>query len=185
MPSRRVSTILRLGGLVLVTGGIVAAIWTVSAPVLEGAARGSDWLHAHNSAAGRLSVTVVVLAISALAGVVWWDRAHAPRRPLTLPGEGGTIELDALEWRLATELTERPDIDAATVSMRNRGRRGVSVELDLRVTPDATLQTVADDATVAVGALLHEQLDARLAEPPQVRLHYEELRLDRRRAAHA
>lgn len=176
---------LRVLGYALLAGGIVIAIWTVSTPTLEGIVRGSEWLLEHNSAAGRLGVTVIVLAIAALAGVAWWDRVRAPRRPLTLPESGGTIELDALEWRLAQELSARPDIERATASMRNRGRRGVTLELDLSVSADATLDAVARDGTATAQSLLCDRLKVRLAEPPHVRLHYEELRLDRRRAAHA
>jgi hypothetical protein len=55
-------------------------------------------------------------------------------------------------------------------------RKGVVLLLNLDVDPDANLAIVTDEACEAASDVLANKVHVALAEPPQARLHYKELR---------
>jgi hypothetical protein len=59
-------------------------------------------------------------------------------------------------------------------------KRGVIVNLDLQVDPEANLATVTDEACATAESVLTDRVHVALVQPPTARLHYRELRLQGR-----
>ncbi len=174
-----------LRGPLLVTALVAAALavtWAASVPALAAAASAVAWLRSRDDGSGRAALTVVLAAGAALAFVVAWARATAPRRPVRLAGGRGRIAIGEVEDCLQAMLLERPDLVAASVEVENRHRRGVWVSARLDVTPDARLEDTIDAATHAVEELVYRRLGLDLAGPPRFDLRYDELDLRAGRA---
>ena len=160
------------------------AVWTASAPMLDGADGTLDWLRAHDDPAGRALATTILAAAALLNLVLAWWRASSPRRPVRVGTGGSTIAVDELAEWLRQALLERADVADAMVRVENLHRRGLRVAAVLEVTAEARLEEIGDSAAALVGRLLGERAGLPLDEPPKVELRYRELNL-RSRGAHA
>lgn len=171
------------GGIGLLAAAAIALTWTASTPVLDGATRAIAWAAAQDGQTAHLVVTAALATIVALAAAFAWRRAVSPRQPIRLPDGSGFIAVDDLAARVAEVVVERPDVRAVTVWVLNRRRHGVEASLDVEVSPNARLQETSAGITARVQSVIQTQAGLALAQTPQIRIRFEELRLHGQRGS--
>ncbi len=171
------------GAIGLLAATAIALTWTASKQVLDGATRAIAWTAAHDGQTAHLVVTAALATIVALAAAFAWRRAASPRQPIRLPDGSGFIAVDDLAARVAEVVVERPDVRAVTVWVLNRRRHGVEASLDVEVSPNARLQETSAGITARVQSVIQTQAGLVLAQTPQIRIRFEELRLHGQRGS--
>ena len=171
------------GAIGLLAATAIALTWTASKQVLDGATRAIAWTAAHDGQTAHLVVTAALATIVALAAAFAWRRAASPRQPIRLPDGSGFIAVDDLAARVAEVVVERPDVRAVTVWVLNRRRQGVEASLDVEVSPNARLQETSAGITARVQSVIQTQAGLVLAQTPQIRIRFEELRLHGQRGS--
>ena len=93
--------------------------------------------------------------------------------PAIVHGDG---RLRARGQRVEEAVTQLANIADVRATVKAK-RKGVIVDLDLHVVPDANLTSVIDGANAATRDILSEKVHVALIGPPRTRIHYRELRL--------
>lgn len=156
--------------------------WLAAADVLLGIERGTAWLRAQDSDAYRAMVTTGLVALALLALIIAWDRATSPRRPVRLSNGRGRMAVSVIEARLRAEIIADPDVRDADVRVENAHRRGVRVDVHLRVAPQARIDDAIDRVDGAAEDLLEGRLGVSMDGLPVVDVTYDELDLRAGRA---
>ena len=155
---------------------LLAVTWGASDNALHGIAQGAAWLQERNDLPARASVSVILVATTALAFVVAWSRATDPKRPVRVPGGRGTIAVDEIAAWIRDAVEERTDVRGVTIAVQSQGK-GVRVAARIAVTADARLQETSKGARVAIEQVLATQVGVPVVAEPIIELRYEELRL--------
>ncbi len=163
----------------LMAAAAIALVWLRPPAAIEGAADSLTWWRTAGDG-GRAVVTTALVAIAMLGYVAVWMLATAPRRPVRLPDNRGTITVDELAHRLRASLLEHPHVQDAGVRVDNRHRRGVGVNVVLELTAHALLAEASEDAAVAVRLFVEQDAGLGLSAAPSITLQYEELILGAR-----
>lgn len=140
----------------------------------------SGYLNDHNDRAAKLIVTFGAL-IFALLGAIMIILEIAPATTgavkVAKVGSGeALIGTDEVAQQLERELRSTPRIADAQVTVTGRGKKA-DIKLDLFVTADAELHPTAEDAIQRARQLVEGRMGVELASPPQVQVHYRELRV--------
>jgi hypothetical protein len=144
-----------------------------------------DWLGDNNETLQKVVLTSVglVVALIALSVMIFEVVPHAGTEVNVRDVKAGDAVLStaSIGQRIDEAVREVPHI-AESRSIVRAKRKGVLVSLDLHVEPEANLAAVADQASQAVRDVLADKVHVALLQPPRIRLHYRELRLQRARA---
>jgi hypothetical protein len=163
-------------GVALAAAIVLVLTWAASAPVLGALGAAVQWAVVHNDLTARAVLTVVLVALAAMAYVVAWSRATAPGRPVRVPGGRGTIAVHEVAAWLRDAVEARGDVRSAAVVVRSAGK-GVRVSARVTVTADARLQDTGHGARTAIEQVLATHVGVPLAGAPIIELRYDELRL--------
>jgi hypothetical protein len=166
--------------LALVAGAV--ATWFAAAEVLLGIEQGAARLRALDSGTSRAITATVLVAAGLLAVIVAWGRATSPRRAVRLADGRGSMAVEAIETRLRYAIVADPDVHEARVWVENRHRRGLGVDVALRVGPRARIDDAIDRVDEVAEELLHRRLGVPMDGPPMVDVTYDELDLRAGRA---
>ena len=158
------------------------AAWLAAAEVLLGIEQGAGWLRERDSTAHRGMAATALVALGLLALVVAWGRDTAPRRPVRLADGRGRMAIDAIEALLRGAIMADPDVREAQVWVENAHRRGLRVDVHLRVVPQARIDDVVDGVDTAAEDLVHRRLGVPMDGLPVVNVTYDELDLRAGRA---
>lgn len=169
--------------LVALAIAVLALTWTIPEDTIAWLRDATDWMGRHNQDTEKalLSLIAGVVAFLGLVLVL-----------LELLPDNGDVRVTDLRVGGAVlstaDITQRVEEAVRTVdhvvnvkaSVKAKGRKGVVVLLNLDVDPDANLMVVTDEACEAATDMLTNKVHVSLAEPPQARLHYRELRFKTR-----
>jgi hypothetical protein len=89
-----------------------------------------------------------------------------------------TLSAAAISQRIEEAVVQVPNVAEVRADVKSK-RKGILVELDLQVEPEANLATVTDQACQTAQEVLTDRVHVQLLRPPTARLHYRELRLRR------
>ena len=143
----------------------------------------ADWLDERNTDGTRFIITTaaVVTAMMALTVLIieLYPRSRGQVKVTDLQIGDAVLSTTAIGQRVEEAVTRVPNIADARATVKAK-RKGVVVDLDLHVDPEANLSQVIDDASEAARDILTEKVHVALVEPPHTRIHYRELRLQNR-----
>ena len=178
----RLFMILLAVALIAVAVAALALTWTIPNDTIAWLRDATDWMAKHNQDTEKalLSLIAGVVAFLALVLVL-----------LELLPDNGDVRVTDLRIGGAVlstaDITQRVEEAVRTVdhvvnvkAAVKAKRKGVAVLLNLDVDPDANLMVVTDEACEAATDMLTNKVHVALAEPPQARLHYRELRFKSR-----
>lgn len=86
------------------------------------------------------------------------------------------ITTQEIEHRIEQEVASVPHVGQAAVKVMGRGR-GVELDLDLHVDPEANLSETAEETCRRARELAEGKMGIALLQPPRAHLHYRELHL--------
>ncbi len=86
------------------------------------------------------------------------------------------ISTQEIEQRIEQEVASVPHVSQAAAKVLGRGR-GVELDLDLHVDPEASLSETAEEACRRTRELAEGKMGIALLQPPRAHLHYRELHL--------
>lgn len=171
--------------LLMLAGGaiaIAALAWTIPNDSIDWLRGAVDWLDENdgNTEKALLTIGCGAVALVALAVLVLevLPRASRDVRVTDVQGGRATLSTSAVAQRIEEAVREVAHVADAKAFVESR-RKGVEVEMDLHVDPDANLADVTNQATVASRDVLASRMHIELLGQPRVRLHYRELRLRR------
>lgn len=139
-----------------------------------------NWLDERNTDGTRFIITTAAVAIGVMALTVLivelYPRAGGQVKVTDLQVGDAVLSTAAIGQRVEEAVTLVPDVADVRATVKAK-RKGVVVNLDLHVDPQANLAAVIDEASEAARTVLTEKVHVALAEPPRTRIHYRELRL--------
>jgi hypothetical protein len=145
-----------------------------------------DWLQENQGDLEKLLVSTGAALVALLAGtllVLELVPRHGSEVAITdLRVGNATLSTDAISQRVEEAVAQIRHVSEVRASVAAK-RKGVSVDLDLHVDPEANLATVTDEACEAARDVLQNRVHVALTEPPTARLHYREIRASRAAAA--
>lgn len=161
---------------------IAVLAWTIPNRTINWLADAVQWLDDNDGDTEKALLTIgcVVAVIVALAVLILELVPHR-RTVVAVTGvEGGaaTLSTGAIAQRVEDAVRQVPDVADARAFVQAR-RKGVEVEMDLEVDPEANLAELTGAASAAARNALENRMHVALATPPRARLHYRELRLRR------
>lgn len=177
---------------VLIIGGALLWIFLVMVVILlawgapdESIRRLDDlagFMADHNDSAAKLIITFGGLILALLAVIVIIFEVAPPQAGSLKVERIGAGEVrigtDEIAHRLEEELRALPQISQIQANVLARGQKA-EVNLDLHVGAEADLAATVEEACRRARATVEERIGVALAGPPQVRLHYRELRVAR------
>jgi hypothetical protein len=168
--------------LVLMFGAaaVTALAWLGPAESIDWLRDAATWLDERNTDGTKGIITAAAVAVAMLSLTVLiielYPRANGQVRVTDLQVGDAVLSTAAVGQRVEEAVTLVPNVSDVRATVKAK-RRGVVVNLDLHVDPDANLATVIDDASEAARSILTDKVHVALAEPPRTRIHYRELRL--------
>ena len=162
---------------------VTALAWAGPDESIDWLRDAAAWLDDHNTDGTKFLITVGAVTISAMALTVLVIELY-PRRAghvkvTDLQAGDAVLSTAAIGQRVEQAVNALDSVTDARATVRAK-RKGVSVELDIHVDPDADLATVTDAASEAARNVLTEKVHVALVGPPHTRIHYRELRLQNR-----
>ncbi len=140
----------------------------------------ATWLEERNTDGTKFIITTAAVTVSMIALAVLitelYPRAAGRVKVTDLQAGDAVLSTAAIGQRVEEAVTGLPNVADARASVKAK-RKGVVVDLDLHVDPDADLVSVIDDANEATRGILAEKVHVTLIGPPRTRIHYRELRL--------
>jgi hypothetical protein len=180
----RLVIILLLLLLAIGASSVVALAWLRPEESIAGLGDAVNWLDDNNETLQRIVLTSVglLIALLALSALIFELVPHAGTDVKVTDVRAGDAVLStaSIGQRIEEAVREVPNISEARSVVRPK-RKGVLVSLDLHVEPEANLAAVANDAADAIRDVLADKVHVALLQPPKIRLHYKELRLERAR----
>ena len=170
--------------LALITGAIGLAVlaWTIPDDTLDWLRDSVDWLDENDGDTEKAVLTAIVIVIAAVAFIILFfelmPRAGKDVHVTDLEGGQATLTTAAVAQRIEDRVRQLPNVADVKAFVQPR-RKGVDVEMDLHVDPDANLAEVTNSASEACRDVLSTRMHVALAGSPRTRLHYRELRLRR------
>lgn len=159
---------------------IILLAWGAPDQSIERLGDLAGYLEDHNTTGAKLIVTFGGLILVLLAVIVIIFEAAPPEAGSLKVEKVGTgearIGTDEVVLRLEEELRALPQVDQVQASVLAHGQKA-EVSLDLHVAADADLVTTTEEACRHARTLIEERMGVALARPPQVQLHYRELRV--------
>jgi hypothetical protein len=161
---------------------VIVLTWAMPDDSISGLRDAVDWLEDNNEDLQKALLTM----IAALVALVCFTALVLE----FVPSSGGAVKVTdvqtgqavlttaAIAQRIQEDVRAVPNVSDVRAVVKTK-RKGVDVMLDLHVDPHANLAVVTNDAIEATRRVLNDKVHVALAEPPRVRLHYKELRLQR------
>jgi hypothetical protein len=165
---------------------VIVLTWAMPDDSINGLRDAVDWLEDNNEDLQKALLTM----IAALVALVCFTALVLE----FIPSSGGAVKVTdvqtgqavlttaAIAQRIQEEVRAVDNVSDVKAAVRTK-RKGVDVMLDLHVDPHANLAVVTNDSIEATRRVLNDKVHVAIAEPPRVRLHYKELRLQRPQAA--
>jgi hypothetical protein len=176
----RAFTIIACLKLAAVAIAIVLLAWTMPQESIDGLRDAVDWLEEHNQDTEKALLTTIGSFVALLALTVVFlnllPRSGTDVKVTDLKVGDAVLSTAAISQRIEEAVRQVPHVADVRAPVRAK-RKGVLVTLDMYVDPDANLATVTDEACQAARDVLADRVHVALMQPPQVRLHYRELRL--------
>jgi hypothetical protein len=153
---------------------IIALAWANPDSSISGLRDAVDWLQRHNADKEKVLLSVALGAV-AFVGVVIALLELLPDggtevKVTDLEGANAVLSTTAIGQRIDEAVRQVPHVVAVKSAVRKK-RKGVVVELDLHVDPDANLAQVTDESCQAARDVLANKIHVGLAEPVKARLH--------------
>ena len=170
--------------LALAAGGVTIAVlsWTLPNESIEQLGEAVQWLEDNNQELERALVAAAGLLVAVVA-ITFLLFELIPRgitdvKVTDVKTGDAYLSTASIGQRIEEAVSRVPHISDVRAIVKAR-RKGVQIELDLHVEPQADLATVTDAATEATTDVLTDQVHVAMVAPPRVRLHYRELLLNR------
>jgi hypothetical protein len=161
---------------------IAVLAWTIPDDTIDWLRDAVQWLDDNDGDTEKALLSAVGIAVAVVILILLFvelmPRATKDVRVTDLQGGQATLSTAAVAQRLEDAVRQLPNIGDAKAFVASR-RKGVDVEMDLHVDPDANLAEVTNAANDTVRDVLSNRMHVGLATPPRTRLHYRELRLRR------
>jgi hypothetical protein len=162
---------------------VIVVAWAIPDDSINWLRDAVVWLDDHNSDGTKALITVggAIVGLAAFVAVL----------AELLPSGSGEVKVTGLQigdavlttaaigQRIEEAVNQVPHVSDVRATVRAR-RKGVTVNLDLHVDPEANLAAVTDEACAAATIVLSDKVHVALLAPPRARLHYRELRLQGR-----
>ena len=168
--------------LVLMFGAaaVTALAWGGPEESIDWLRDAATWLEDRNTDGTKFIITVGTVVTSMMALTVLiielYPRSAGQVKVTDLQAGDAVLSTAAIAQRVEEAVTRLPNVVDARAIVRAK-RKGVSVNLDLHVDPEADLASAIDEASEATRSILAEKVHVALVGPPHVRVHYRELRL--------
>lgn len=184
----RIFVLLLLLAIGVLSMSVVVLAWTLPNETIDFLRDGADWLEEHNHDTEKAILTFIGVAITLLV-FIFLIFELLPRRSRDVRIEDvnageAVISASALARRLEERVQDVDHVSGVTASVKTQ-RKGVEVAMDLHVDADANLAEVSDAASAMARDTLTNRMHVALSRPPQIRLHYRELRLQNGKKAAA
>jgi hypothetical protein len=165
---------------------VIVLTWAMPDDSINGLRDAVDWLEDNNEDLQKALLTM----IAALVALVCFTALVLE----FIPSSGGAVKVTdvqtgqavlttaAIAQRIQEEVRAVDNVSDVKAAVRTK-RKGVDVMLDLHVDHHANLAVVTNDSIEATRRVLNDKVHVAIAEPPRVRLHYKELRLQRPQTA--
>jgi hypothetical protein len=169
--------------LLVVAVAIIVLTWTIPNRTIGWLADAVQWMDDNDGDREKALLTTVSAFVGLVATIVLLIQLIPRRGPavrvtdLTL--SAATLSTAAIGQRIEEAVCQVPNVADVRANVKSK-RRGVLVDIDLHVEPEANLATVTDEACKVAQETLTERVHVTLLKPPKVRLHYRELRLQGR-----
>jgi hypothetical protein len=159
---------------------VTALAWGGPAESIDWLRDAAGWLDERNTDGTKFIITTAAVAIAMMSLTVLvielYPRAGGQARVTDLRVGDAVLSTTAIGQRVEEAVNLVPSVADVRATVKAK-RKGVVVNLDLHVDPEANLAAVIDEASEAARTVLTEKVHVALAEPPRTRIHYRELRL--------
>ena len=139
-----------------------------------------EYLDDHTDDVSRVILTLggVILVLVAVVLIIAevTPPATAAVKVQQVKAGSAVISTQEIEQRVEQEVGSVPHVSQAAVKVVGRGR-GVELDLDLHVDPEANLTEAAEEACQRARELAEGKMGIALLRPPRAHLHYKELHL--------
>jgi hypothetical protein len=161
---------------------LMALTWTIPGETIDWLRDATEWMARHNLDTEKALLTLIagVVAFLGLVLVLLELLPDTGEVRVTDLRVGGAVLSTADITQRVEEAVRGVDHVVNVKATVKARRKGVAVLLNLDVDPDANLMEVTDEACEAATDMLTNKVHVALAEPPQARLHYRELRFKTR-----
>jgi len=140
----------------------------------------ATWLEERNTDGTKFIITTATVTVSMIALTVLvielYPRSAGRVKVTDLQAGDAVLSTAAIGQRVEEAVTQLANIADVRATVKAK-RKGVIVDLDLHVDPDANLASVIDGANAATRDILSEKVHVALIGPPRTRIHYRDLRL--------
>jgi hypothetical protein len=162
---------------------VTALAWGGPTESIDWLRDAAAWLDERNTDGTRTLITLgaVATAMVALTLIIVevYPRSKGQVKVTDLQVGDAFLSTTAIGQRVEEAVNLVPNVADVRATVKAK-RKGVVVNLDLHVDPEANLAAVIDDASEAARDILTEKVHVALVEPPRTRIHYRELRLHSR-----
>jgi hypothetical protein len=165
------------------SAAIAGLAWAAPEESIDWLADAAVWLENHNTDGTKILITIGGILVG-LVGLIVLVVELLPRRKTEVKVTGlqvgdAVLTTAAIGQRIEEAVNQVPNVADVRATVQAK-RKGVLVNLDLHVDPQANLAAVTDEACEAARDILNEKVHVELLAPPRARLHYREMRLQGR-----
>lgn len=174
----------------IIVGGALIAIffvllvmllaWYAPTESIDRLADLSGYLDDHNNNGSKLIITFLGLILVLLAGLVIVFEIAPPESGSIRVAKAGSgavrIGSDEVVQQIENDLGTMIQLSGVQAAVEPRGRKA-AVKLELYVTAEADIASTTDDAIRRARELLEGRMGIELDGPPNVKIHYRELRV--------
>jgi hypothetical protein len=170
--------------LALIAGAVAVVVlaWAMPEDSIAGLRDAVDWLEENNEDLQKALLTTIasLVALLAFTALVFeFVPSSGPGVKVTDVQAGEAIlTTAAIGQRIEEEVRGVANVSDVRAAVKPK-RKGVELALELHVDPHANLAQVTNESLAAARRVLNDRLHVALLDPPRVRLHYRELRLQR------
>lgn len=178
----RIVVLLLLVAVIAAATAVTVLAWTIPNKTINWLADAVQWLDDNDGDTEKALLTAGAIIVGVIALVALVVEVLPRRRndvPITdIQGAQASLSTAAIAQRLEEAVRQVPNVADTKAYVRAR-RKGVEVDMDLHVDPDANLADVTEATSTAIRDVLGNRMHVALVAPPKTRLHYRELRLRR------
>jgi hypothetical protein len=178
----RVLLIVILAAVASFAVSVIFLAWAAPASSADALDEAVDWLQDNQGTLEKTLVSTGAALVALLAITLLYleivPRAGSEVVINDLRAGSATLSTAAISRRVEEAVSQIRHVSDVRAEVETR-RKGVTVELDLQVDPEANLAALTDAACEAARDVLTNRVHVALIEPPIARLHYRDPRRDR------